>query len=135
MCIITHIQWQKTRKNLLHRLLKSCYANPVGKLVFFKQYRETVRNVLFCAHFCVVQQGKFMNILSLIKRFFVLLFVCTICVFGGAYSALTACTNDQIDVNGDGNTCENVKFTVTTTSAVTTEFKFRMTAKGEFYVD
>lgn len=73
--------------------------------------------------------------LSFVKRFVLSLFVCTICVFGGAYSALAACANDQIDVNGDGNTCEDVKFTVTTTSAVTTEFKFRMTAKGAFYVD
>ena len=73
--------------------------------------------------------------LSFVKRFVLSLFVCTVCVFGGAYSALAACTNDQIDVNGDGNTCEDVKFTVTTTSAVTTEFKFRMTAKGAFYVD
>lgn len=46
----------------------------------------------FCARFCVVPQGKFMNILSLIKRFFVLLFICTICVFGGVSAAIAACT-------------------------------------------
>ena len=87
--------------------------------------------------FYVVKRGEHakQDMLSFVKRFILSLCVCTICVLGGAYSAFAACTENQIDVAGDGSQCEDVKFTLTTTSAVTTQFQFRMSAKGTFYVD
>ena len=66
-----------------------------------------------------------------LSRLFVI-FACIFGIFGGAF----ACSSGQIDVNGDGTNCVDVKFSVTTTNLeADTEFKFSMSAQGTFYVD
>ncbi|MBQ6736066.1 MAG: hypothetical protein IJQ90_01095 [Alphaproteobacteria bacterium] len=70
----------------------------------------------------------------MIRRFFVAFAVGFVCIFGA--TAARACTDDEIDVLGDGTQCETVKFTVTTTElAADATFQFYMSAKGTFYVD
>ena len=47
-----------------------------------------------------------------------------------------ACTQNEIDVNGDDTQCETAKFTITTTELTAdTTFAFYMSARGTFYVD
>ena len=49
-------------------------------------------------------------------------------------SAFAACTNTQIDVNGDGTNCVTAPFRITTTSSTDT-FSFTLSPQGTFYVD
>ncbi|MBP5485575.1 MAG: hypothetical protein J6Y07_02610, partial [Alphaproteobacteria bacterium] len=55
----------------------------------------------------------------------------------GITRANAACTESQIDVNGDGTLCETAKFTLTTTNytSVGGTFTFQISAAGTFYVD
>ncbi|MBR3147764.1 MAG: InlB B-repeat-containing protein [Alphaproteobacteria bacterium] len=68
---------------------------------------------------------------NMLKRLIFAIFV----VFT-ANSAFAACASNQIDVNGDGTKCEDVKFTLDLSrSSNITVFNFFMSAKGTFYVD
>lgn len=50
--------------------------------------------------------------------------------------AAVACTENEIDVTGNGSQCETVKFTLTTTElAANASFNIWMSAKGTFYID
>ena len=69
-------------------------------------------------------------------RYFIKLFVYTVCIYVGFCGAVLACGVNEIDVLGDGTQCETAKFSITTTNLIAdTEFKFYMSAKGTFYVD
>ena len=59
------------------------------------------------------------------------------CLFGVvAVNAAVACTENEIDVTGNGSQCEPVKFTLTTTElAANGSFNIWMSAKGTFYID
>ena len=67
-----------------------------------------------------------------------LLNVCTcwFIAYGGFCGTAFACESNQIDVLGDGTQCELAKFSITTTELTAdTEFRFYMSASGNFYVD
>ena len=69
-----------------------------------------------------------------LKRLFSALFACLLCVF--VVNAAVACTENEIDVTGNGSQCETVKFTLTTTElAANASFNIWMSAKGTFYID
>ena len=68
------------------------------------------------------------------RKFFILLctVLCTVCSGGIA----RACESNEIDVLGNGTQCEIAKFSITTTNlSANGEFRFYMSAKGNFYVD
>ena len=65
---------------------------------------------------------------------FYAVFACLLCVF--VANAAVACTENEIDVTGNGSQCETVKFTLTTTElAANASFSIWMSAKGTFYID
>ena len=45
-----------------------------------------------------------------------------------------ACNSNQIDVNGDGSQCEDVKFEATVNTSDYDEFRFNISAIGTFYI-
>ena len=69
------------------------------------------------------------------KRIVSAVFACLFCVFM-VNAAVAVCTEDQIDVTGNGSQCETVKFTLTTTNlAANGSINVWMSAKGTFYID
>lgn len=68
------------------------------------------------------------------------LFLLFVSIFTFAFtqidSVFAACSATQIDINGDGSSCANTKFSVTTTSLTSDDtFSFNMSVRGTFYVD
>ena len=69
-----------------------------------------------------------------LKRLFSALLALLLCVV--VTNAAVACTENEIDVTGNGSQCEQVKFTLTTTElAANGSFNIWMSAKGTFYID
>ena len=67
------------------------------------------------------------------KRYLCALLVAVACVFGAP--AAYACDADEIDVLGDGTSCQTAKFKVTTTPIASGTFTFYISAQGTFYID
>ena len=68
------------------------------------------------------------------KRLFSALFALLVGV--AITGAAVACTENEIDVTGNGSQCEQVKFTLTTTELTANgSFNIWLSAKGTFYVD
>lgn len=68
------------------------------------------------------------------KRLFSALLALLLCV--AVTNATVACTENEIDVTGNGSQCEQVKFTLTTTNLVANgQLNIWMSAKGTFYID
>ena len=69
-----------------------------------------------------------------LKRLFSALLALLLCVV--VTNAAVACTENEIDVTGNGSQCEQVKFTLTTTElAANGSFNIWLSAKGTFYID
>ncbi len=70
-----------------------------------------------------------------LKRLFLAVFACLFCTFF-ANAAVAVCTENEIDVAGDGSNCQESKFELTTTNlAANSSFNIWMSAKGTFYID
>ena len=75
-----------------------------------------------------------MNIIrGFLQRLFYASFIACAIMFG-ANSAFAACASNEIDVLGDGSSCETSKFEFTTKANQTSNY-FTMSAQGTFYVD